>query len=78
MSPCFGGQVQEVRENTHIMEDQLTNILQAALALVSVNDNRDMRKISAAVLYLIFRTNTLALTTQKSLQSATEAETCND
>jgi len=44
--------VQEVRENTHIMEDQLTNILQAALALVSVNDNRDMRKISAAVAIL--------------------------
>jgi magnesium transporter len=44
--------VQEVRENTHIMEDQLTNILQAALALVSVKDNRDMRKISAAVAIL--------------------------
>jgi len=38
------------------MEDQLTNILQAALALASVNDNRD----------------------QQGLQSATEAETCND
>jgi magnesium transporter len=34
------------------MEDQLTNILQAALALVSVKDNRDMRKISAAVAIL--------------------------
>jgi magnesium transporter len=44
--------VQEVRENIHIMEDQLTNILQAALALVSVKDNRDMRKISAAVAIL--------------------------
>jgi magnesium transporter len=44
--------VQEARENIHIMEDQLTNILQAALALVSVNDNRDMRKISAAVAIL--------------------------
>jgi magnesium transporter len=44
--------VQEARENIHIMEDQLTNILQAALALASVNDNRDMRKISAAVAIL--------------------------
>jgi magnesium transporter len=44
--------VQEVRENVHTMEDQLTNILQAALALVSVSDNRDMRKISAAVAIL--------------------------
>lgn len=44
--------VQEVRENIHTMEDQLTNILQAALALVSVKDNRDMRKISAAVAIL--------------------------
>lgn len=44
--------VQEVRENIHIMEDQLTNILQAALAMASVNDNRDMRKISAAVAIL--------------------------
>jgi magnesium transporter len=44
--------VQEVRENIHAMEDQLTNILQAALALVSVKDNRDMRKISAAVAIL--------------------------
>ena len=43
---------QEVRENIHAMEDQLTNILQAALALVSVKDNRDMRKISAAVAIL--------------------------
>jgi magnesium transporter len=31
------------------MEDQLTNILQAALARASMADNRDMRKISAAV-----------------------------
>ena len=44
--------VQEVRENIHTMEDQLTNILQAALAMASVNDNRDMRKISAAVAIL--------------------------
>jgi magnesium transporter len=44
--------VQEVRENIHTMEDQLTNILQAALALAAVNDNRDMRKISAAVAIL--------------------------
>ena len=44
--------VQEVRENIHTMEDQLTNILQAALALISVKDNRDMRKISAAVAIL--------------------------
>lgn len=44
--------VQETRENIHIMEDQLTNILQAALAMVSVSDNRDMRKISAAVAIL--------------------------
>jgi magnesium transporter len=44
--------VQEARENIHIMEDQLTNVLQAALALASVNDNRDMRKISAAVAIL--------------------------
>lgn len=44
--------VQEARENIHIMEDQLTNILQAALALVGVKDNRDMRKISAAVAIL--------------------------
>lgn len=44
--------VQEVRENIHSMEDQLTNILQAALALVSVKDNRDMRKFSAAVAIL--------------------------
>jgi magnesium transporter len=44
--------VQEVRENIHTMEDQLTNILQAALAMASVTDNRDMRKISAAVAIL--------------------------
>ena len=44
--------IQEARENIHIMEDQLTNILQAALALAAVNDNRDMRKISAAVAIL--------------------------
>ncbi len=44
--------VQETRENIHTMEDQLTNILQAALALVGVKDNRDMRKISAAVAIL--------------------------
>lgn len=44
--------IQEVRENIHTMEDQLSNILQAALALVSVQDNRDMRKISAAVAIL--------------------------
>ena len=49
-------QVQEVRENVHTMEDQLTNILQAALALVSVQDNRDMRKISAAVAILVVPT----------------------
>ena len=41
-----------VRENVSAMEDQLTNILQAALALVSVKDNRDMRKISAGVAVL--------------------------
>ena len=34
------------------MEDQLTNILQAALARASMADNRDMRKISAAVAIL--------------------------
>ena len=44
--------VQEVRENIHTMEDQLTNILQAALAMAAVTDNRDMRKISAAVAIL--------------------------
>jgi len=112
--------VQEVRENIHTMEDQLTNILQAALALASVNDNRDMRKISAAVAILAVPTtlgaiygmnfdnipelhwgirllradggqrnphagalpdlppDPLAMTTQQGLQSATEAETCND
>lgn len=41
-----------VRENVSAMEDQLTNILQAAVALVSVHDNRDMRKISAGVAVL--------------------------
>jgi magnesium transporter len=41
--------VQLVRESVAAMEDQLTNILQAALARASMADNRDMRKISAAV-----------------------------
>jgi magnesium transporter len=53
--------VQEVRENIHIMEDQLTNVLQAALALASVTDNRDMRKISAAVAILAVPTTTGAV-----------------
>ncbi|QLQ16656.1 MAG: magnesium and cobalt transport protein CorA [Micropruina sp.] len=44
--------VVEVRENIVAMEDQLTNILQAALARASIEDNRDMRKISAAVAIL--------------------------
>jgi magnesium transporter len=41
--------VQAVRETVLALEDQLTNILQAALARASLADNRDMRKISAAV-----------------------------
>jgi len=41
--------VQLVRETVAAMEDQLTNILQSALARASMADNRDMRKISAAV-----------------------------
>ena len=44
--------VQQVRETVAAMEDQLTNILQAALARASLADNRDMRKISAAVAIL--------------------------
>lgn len=44
--------VVEARENIVAMEDQLTNILQAALARASIEDNRDMRKISAAVAIL--------------------------
>lgn len=50
--PYFGElaeRVQLVRETVAAMEDQLTNILQAALARASMADNRDMRKISAAV-----------------------------
>ncbi len=45
-------QVQLIREGIAAMDDQLTNILQAALARASVADNRDMRKISAAVAIL--------------------------
>ncbi|MCW3156766.1 magnesium and cobalt transport protein CorA [Micropruina sonneratiae] len=44
--------VQAVRETIGALEDQLTNILQAALARASFADNRDMRKISAAVAIL--------------------------
>lgn len=48
--------VQQVRETVAAMEDQLTNILQAALARASMADNRDMRKISAAVAILAIPT----------------------
>ena len=48
--------VQQVRESVAAMEDQLTNILQAALARASMADNRDMRKISAAVAILAIPT----------------------
>ena len=48
--------VQQVRETVGAMEDQLTNILQAALARASMADNRDMRKISAAVAILAIPT----------------------
>ncbi|MFT4294865.1 MAG: magnesium and cobalt transport protein CorA [Micropruina sp.] len=41
--------VQAVRETVMALEDQLTNILQTALARASFDDNRDMRKISSAV-----------------------------
>lgn len=48
--------VQQVRETVAAMEDQLTNILQSALARASMADNRDMRKISAAVAILAIPT----------------------
>ncbi len=48
--------VQLVRESISAMEDQLTNILQSALARASMADNRDMRKISAAVAILAIPT----------------------
>lgn len=48
--------VQAVRETVSALEDQLTNILQAALAQASMADNRDMRKISAAVAILAIPT----------------------
>ncbi|MBK8447521.1 MAG: magnesium and cobalt transport protein CorA [Micropruina sp.] len=48
--------VQLVRESVSAMEDQLTNILQSALARASMADNRDMRKISAAVAILAIPT----------------------
>jgi len=57
--PYFGElaeRVQLVRESVAAMEDQLTNILQAALARASMADNRDMRKISAAVAILAIPT----------------------
>ena len=41
--------VQAVRETVAALEDQLTNIMQTALARASFDDNRDMRKISSAV-----------------------------
>ncbi len=41
--------VQAVRETVVALEDQLSNILQTALARASFDDNRDMRKISSAV-----------------------------
>lgn len=57
--PYFGElaeRVQLVRESVAAMEDQLTNILQSALARTSMADNRDMRKISAAVAILAIPT----------------------
>ena len=52
---------QEIREAIAAMDDQLTNILQAALALTAVKDNRDMRKISAAVALLAVPTTIAAI-----------------
>ncbi|MBK8461435.1 MAG: magnesium and cobalt transport protein CorA [Micropruina sp.] len=54
-------QVQQTREAIGAMEDQLTNILQAAIARSSVADNRDMRKISAAVALLAVPTTISAV-----------------
>ena len=71
--------VQEVRENIHIMEDQLTNILQAAFALgvrLLRADGGQRNPHAGAVPDL--SADPLAVTTQKSLQSAPEAKTCND
>lgn len=52
---------QEIRETIAAMEDQLSNILQAALALTAVKDNRDMRRISAAVAILAVPTTIAAI-----------------
>ncbi|MDN5793697.1 MAG: magnesium and cobalt transport protein CorA, partial [Brevibacterium aurantiacum] len=52
----LAGRVQQVRDTVAAMEDQLTNILQSALARASMDDNRDMRKISAAVAILAIPT----------------------
>ncbi|MFT4216489.1 MAG: magnesium and cobalt transport protein CorA [Micropruina sp.] len=41
--------VQAVRETVVALEDQLSNIMQTALARAGFDDNRDMRKISSAV-----------------------------
>jgi magnesium transporter len=54
-------QVQQTREAIVAMEDQLSNILQAAIARASVADNRDMRKISAAVALLAVPTTISAI-----------------
>lgn len=53
--------VQEVRETIAALEDQLTNILQAAMARASLADNRDMRKITAAVAILAIPTTVGAI-----------------